>query len=208
MNGFARLGGVVAIFATVSLSNAFAESTVIVSLAGEAFDGPPQFDLLIGDTVVGTGTLARAIETETDGRLFTKPRPSAFLEEFRFQVPDAMLLPDKDIAIVLTNDKFSERAGQGEDGIFDRNLFIDFIRVNGLELTSADIALTAGGKVQRLNYQAGLLPIYEAGQKAVAIAPAEGWPEASLAVSAVSTAIAPVPAMASWTRQALEDSAR
>lgn len=215
MSGIVRRNGVVLAIAAMAVSHAAAESTVIVSLAGEAFEGPPTFELLIGDRVVGSGTLQHAIETETDGRLFTKARPSAFLEEFLFQVPDAVLLPDKEIAIVLTNDKFSERAGQGEDGIFDRNLFVDFIRVNGLELTSADIDLTREGVVQHLSYQAGMLPIYEAGQRAVARPPAQGWPEPVTPVSSVSlgmTAAVPVmvsvPVKASWTLPALAKAPR
>lgn len=209
MSRVARTGGIVLTIGILAMTGAAAESTVVISLAGEAFEGPPKFELMIGGKVVGSGTLQRAIETETDGRLFTKPRPSAFLEEFAFQVPDAVLLPDKEISIVLTNDKFAEREGQGEDGILDRNLFVDFIRVNGLEVTSADIALTRAGEVQHLNYQAGMLPIYEAGQSAVARPPAEGWPRPGMPVAASpARTVAPIPVMASWTRDALEKAPR
>lgn len=207
MSSSTKVNSIAFAIATIAASNAWADSSVIISIAGEAFDGPPKFELAIGGKVVGSGTLQNAIETDKDGRLFTKPRPSAFLEEFTFQVPDAVLLPDKEISILLTNDKFSERQGQGEDGIFDRNLFIDSIRVNGLELTSADIALTSDGEVQHLNYQAGLLPIYESGQIAVAKPPVEGWPEPGLGVSAVRM-VAPQPAMPSWLLNAVEKTPR
>jgi len=154
---------------------AMADSLVTISIAGEAYDGPPSFDLLIDDKVVGSGTLRMAIETEADGRLFTKPRPSSFLEQFSFTVPDDLLTPDAEISLMLTNDKFTRIDGAGEDGVLDRNLFIDFVRVNDIEVTSADMVLIHDGTIMEYNYQAGLLPIYEAGIRAVARAPQGGW---------------------------------
>ena len=154
---------------------AMADSLVTISIAGEAYDGPPSFDLLIDDKVVGSGTLRMAIETEADGRLFTKPRPSSFLEQFSFTVPDDLLTPDAEISLMLTNDKFTRIDGAGEDRVLDRNLFIDFVRVNDIEVTSADMVLIHDGVIMEYNYQAGLLPIYEAGFRAVARPPQGGW---------------------------------
>jgi len=198
----------------LSTELASADSLVVVSLAGEAFDGPPTFDLMIGDKVVGSGTLSKAILTETDGRLFTKPRPSQFLEQFAFRVPDDSILPGEEISIALTNDKFLDHAGAGKAGIFDRNLFVDFVSVNGLEVTSADLALLRAGEVQHLDYQAGLLPIYEAGYRVVAKPPADGWPipggpVSATSVSAVTSSVQPpVPLLASWTKRLLEQADR
>ena len=154
---------------------AVADSLVVVSIAGEAYDGPPSFDLLINDKVIGSGTLSKAIKTEADGRLFTKPRPSTFLEQFSFTVPDDVLTPDAEISLILTNDKFIRLDGAGEDGVLDRNLFIDFVRVNDIEVTSADMVLILNGDVVHYSYQAGLLPIYETGYRAVVRPPAGGW---------------------------------
>jgi hypothetical protein len=36
--------------------------------------------------------------------------------------------------------------------------------------------LTGSGAIENVNYQAGLLPVYRQGQKAVAEPPPEGWP--------------------------------
>jgi hypothetical protein len=168
------------IFASIGLAMlstlpAMADSVVVISLAGEAFEGQPSFDLLIDGKVVGSGTLSKAIETEADGRLFTKPRPSSFLEEFSFTVSDAVLKPNAELSLILTNDKFAKREGQGEDGIFDRNLFVDFVRVNDIEITSADMVLVHDGDVVHHNYQAGFLPIYEKGYSAIVRPPAGGW---------------------------------
>ena len=205
MFNIAQVNGLILVVSAMTTSMVAADSVVVVSLAGEAFEGPPSFEIMAGDKVIGSGTLAKAIETEKDGRLFTKARPSLFLEEFSFTVPDESLLPDKEITIVLTNDKFAEREGEGEDGILDRNLFIDFVRINGLEVNSADMALMVEGEVQDLDYQAGLLPIYEAGQRVVAKPPAGGWPLPEAPTSAVSVELVPpMPVLASWTLRALE----
>jgi len=200
------LGAVVSLALTAGIC--CADSVIVVSVAGEAFDGPPRFEVLIGDTVVGAGTLKKAIATETDGRLFTKPRPSQFLEQFSFQVPDKSLLPRAEISVVLANDKFSERSDEGL--ILDRNLFVDFVSVNGLEVTSADLALTRAGQVEHLDYQAGLLPIYEAGYRVVASPPVEGWPVSASSASAtpvsvLSAAQPPIPLLATWRKQAPEE---
>lgn len=171
----AKILGISTALTLIAALPAMADSLVIISIAGEAYDGPPSFDLLIDDKVVGSGTLRMAIKTEADGRLFTKPRPSSFLEQFSFTVSDDLLTPDAEISLVLTNDKFTRMDGAGEDGVLDRNLFIDFVRVNDIEVTSADMVLIYDGDVVEYSYQAGLLPIYEAGFRAVARPPEGGW---------------------------------
>lgn len=148
-----------------------AESTIVVSLAGEAFDGPPRFEVRLGTKVVGSAALINPIETETEGRLFSSPKPGRFVELFTFSVPDGDLR-NADISIVLTNDKYVDNDAEG----FDRNLFIDFIRVNGHEISSAEMALIEAGEPQNVDFQAGMLPIYENGQSAVARPPRTGWP--------------------------------
>ena len=152
-----------------------AQSTITVFIAGEAYDGPPAFQMTVGSTVVGAGTLENAIKTETDGRLFSNPRPTGFLEQFSFTVPDRELLPGKEISVLLTNDRYAD----DNDGL-DRNLFIDRVVVNGLEVTSADLVLMQGSQPVAVDYQAGMLPIYQANQRVVAKAPAEGWPREEL----------------------------
>jgi hypothetical protein len=163
----------------LSTSPAAAQSEVVVTLAGEAYDGPPQFQVLAGTEVIGSGVLKHPIETKTEGRLFASARPSAFLEVFSFSVADDDILPDRKISVLMTNDKFAE----GDAG-YDRNLFIDSIRVNGHELTSAELVLFEKGVPHSLDYQAGMLPIYEQGQQAVASPPPTGWPLAAPAGAA------------------------
>lgn len=205
MTRFAVLNGLVLAAAALPTNIVLADSTVVISLAGEAFEGPPAFELMVGDKVIGAASLERAIETEVDGRLFSNPRPSRFLEEFTFTVPDDSLLPGAEISIALTNDKYaaSEDGVASEDG-FDRNIFVAFIRVNGHEVPSADMALTQAGEIQDLDYQAGLLPIYEAGQRIIVKPPAGGWPPPVVPASMTERGLLTMPAMASWTWQVPE----
>lgn len=199
------LVGAMVTFGIASLGAAHAESVLLVSIAGEAFDGPPAFEITVGGKVIGSGFLSNAIETATDGRLFTKPRPNLYLEQFTFHIPDEQILPDKDVSIALANDKFANVGGAGEDGIRDRNLYIDYISVNGVEVNSAEMILTHKGTTQLLDYQAGLMPIYEAGYLAVAKAPAGGW---TLALQSTSSAQSPTPALASSTQLAMDGGQR
>lgn len=188
MSKYALTGKIAIILGAIVFTPAIAiaESKVVISLAGEAFDGPPSFEISLGGKVIGSGTLANAIETETEGRLFSNARPQSFLEEFTFTVPDEAFAPDAEISIALTNDKYED----AENG-YDRNLFIDFISVNGLEITSADIALTMAGEPYELDFQAGLLPIYESTQRAVASPPAAGWPVPTTAAAEGDVSVLP-----------------
>jgi hypothetical protein len=163
-------------------SAAFAGARVVVGLAGEAYDGPPQFEIRMGDSTLGSGVLTRAIDTEQAGRLFANPAPLAFVQEFSYAIPDDEYSANEPIEISLTNDKYkAEGAGA------DRNLYVDFIEVNGLRFKARDLVLTRGGKEIRVDFQAGMLPVYEEKIVAVANPPASGWPGTELTSSVDTT---------------------
>ncbi|NGP18393.1 carbohydrate-binding domain-containing protein [Devosia aurantiaca] len=157
--------------ALLSGAPALADATIKLSLAGEAFDGPPKFELRLDGKVIGSGVLDKAIDTGETGRLFANAKPRSYLQEFEFAVPESQFRKDGEISVILTNDKYlDEEVGR------DRNLFVDAITVNGLEIVAADLKLLNGDKLQLLDYQAGLMPIYESTNMAVAVPPATGWP--------------------------------
>lgn len=152
-------------------SAAFAESRISFLVAGEAYEGAPAFEIRMGDRVIGRGELANAIDTVSEGRLFFSPAPDQYIERFEFRIDDRVFRPDAPIRIVLVNDKFKEE-GWGRD----RNLFVRSVEVNGLTVHAADLRLTDGVKVQNVNYQAGLLPVYHQSHMAEAEPPDGGWP--------------------------------
>lgn len=148
-----------------------AETRISFLAAGEAYDGAPAFEVRMGDKVIGRGELAKAIDTVLEGRLFFNPAPDRYIERFEFSVDDKAFRADAPISIVLVNDKFKDE-GWGRD----RNLFVRSVEVNGLTVGAADLSLTDGVKVQNVNYQAGLLPVYHQNHMAVAKPPEGGWP--------------------------------
>ncbi|WP_421760474.1 carbohydrate-binding domain-containing protein [Devosia sp.] len=140
-----------ALMATASVSAA----ELSIDLSGTAFEGGPAFELRMGKTVIGSGTID---PVPPDGQ------PASFL----FDVPDAVLAEGKDLVVRFTNDKW-QGAGQ------DRNLYVLFARVNGKELSPEDFHLmNKDGPVARKVRQ-GRLEIWSGLETAVAPPPAEGW---------------------------------
>lgn len=157
---------------------ALADATIKLSLAGEAFEGPPKFEVRIDGKAIGGGVLDQAIDTGETGRLFASAKPRSYLQQFVFEVPASQFSQDAQISIALINDKYlDEEVGR------DRNLFIDSVTVNGLEIPAADLTLLDGEQEQVLDYQAGLMPVYESTNLAVAAPPPSGWPMTDITLS-------------------------
>ena len=154
------------------VGTAAADSTVVISMAGEAFDGAPAFEVRIGDRVIGRGILDKAIDTVADGRIYRNAAPAKYLQEFTYTIDDTLPAPAA-VTIALTNDKFVPV----DDG-HDRNVFVNFVEVNGLKVGAADITVLRGPKKEVLDRQAGFVPLYENVNRAVAQPPATGWPKA------------------------------
>lgn len=168
-------------------SAVLANSSVSIAIAGEAYEGAPTFQIRMGDLVIGQGVVAKAIDTETEGRLFGVPSPLPYLEHFDFEIPDADFLADAPISIVLTNDRYLD-TGDG----YDRNLFIQQIVVNGVAIPGERIKILEYGSVEvDVPMYMGLRPLYGSGQVAVVAPPPQGWPALG-AVGAVE-AIVPLP---------------
>jgi hypothetical protein len=153
-----------------------AQTTITIAMAGEAYDGAPEFEILVGDDVVAAGRLSNAVDTEGDARFYLSPEPLGYLEHFEFVIDDDQLDPRAEISIVLINDIFIDE-GLGRD----RNLFVQSIAVNGTERLGSDLKAVLDGQVIDLAFQAGLLPVYQQGQAVVAEPPATGWPSSDVA---------------------------
>lgn len=179
------------ISAAIPVVAAQADAVVKLSIAGEAYDGPPTFSVLMGKTVIGKGTLDKAIDTETVGRLFASAKPSSYLQDFTFTVPESQFQPEAKISIILTNDKYkAEEIGR------DRNLFVRSVTINGQEVDAADLLLLVNGKPEKLDFQAGFMPVYQTRDAAVAEPPVGGWPLKDMTAAEAmvgQTSIAPLP---------------
>lgn len=177
--------------AAMPVMTAHADAIVKLSIAGEAYDGPPTFSVLMGKTVIGKGTLDKAIDTETVGRLFASAKPSSYLQDFSFAVPDRQFKPDAQISIILTNDKYkAEEIGR------DRNLFVRSLTINGHEVDAAALTLLVNGKPENIDFQAGFMPVYQTRDAVVAEPPVDGWPLEDVSVAQVQpdqTGLTPLP---------------
>lgn len=159
----------VGVISVISVANA--ETVISVVAAGEAFDGPPVFEISIGNSVIGHETLSKAIDTVSVGRIYQSADPDQYLERFEFKIPDAKFHADQPVSVSLVNDKFTAE-GWGHD----RNVFVRSIEVNGDVVRTGDLRMMNGNAQHKVTYQAGLLPVYHQNDKAVALPPEGGWP--------------------------------
>lgn len=151
---------------------AWAQSNVAITIAGEAYEGAPAFEIRMGDNVVGRGVVDKAIDTQIDGRLFGVSSLTLYLEHFEFEIPDEIFDPSAAVTIVLTNDRYLD-----VDYGYDRNLFIQQVVVNGSEIAGERIKVIEYGSIEvDVPLHMGLRPLYGGGQVAVATPPTRGWP--------------------------------
>lgn len=167
----------------LTAQSASAQSLIRIEMAGEAYGGPPAFQLKMGNRIIGEGVAAKAIDTAREGRLFGAAEVSTYLQSFEFSIAEDAFDPAAPISIILTNDRYVH-TGDG----YDRNLFIRTVAVNGFERAGSDIKIIEYGSVEvDVPLHEGLRPLYGSGQVAVAAPPAAGWP------SETELAVLPVP---------------
>lgn len=162
--------------------------TVVVALAGEGFDGPPQFLVKFNGSAIGDGAVDTAVDTPTAGPLSNVGDIAPYVRTFEFTVPADVFTTDGDVSIELTNDAFDTDTG------FDRNLMIYSLEVNGLPVPSADYRLTKDGVDIPVQYFRTHIAVYSGGTAAVALAPASGWPRLESTDPVVPVAENPPPA--------------
>ena len=63
------------------------ESTLVLVLGGEAYDGAPEFEVSFDGTPLGTGAVETAIDTETIGRIADVADKSPYVQSFEFRDP-------------------------------------------------------------------------------------------------------------------------
>lgn len=181
----------VALLAAESLAglSAWAQASdarVIVTMGGEAYDGPPKFTVSFDGRPIGGGVVDKAIDTAAKGRFADAADKVPYIESFDFAIPDADFKPGGAIRITFTNEAYG-----GEGSNRDRNLFISTVTLNG-ETVKADAMTTVTPKGIRSNTLVGdYLEIRDGNEDAVINAPEGGWPDA--AVANVAPAAQPAP---------------
>src|SRR6185369_7987723 len=64
------------------------DSTLVVVIGGEAYDGPPKFEVLFDGQTLGQGTVAAAIDTAKGGRFADADDKAPYVQKFTFTVPE------------------------------------------------------------------------------------------------------------------------
>ncbi|SUB00191.1 outer membrane protein A [Pannonibacter phragmitetus] len=110
---------------------------VTFTLAGEAFDGPPAYEIRYGDQEIAKGTVENAIDTSTDGQLSKLKNWQDHQKEVTVTVDSADLEKNLPFSVHFTNDKWG-----GAGTAMDRNLYVLSAEVGCVKVPPQDIKVT------------------------------------------------------------------
>ncbi len=148
-----------------------ADSTLVLVMGGEAYDGPPKFAVDFAGTVLGEGTVAAAIDTAEAGRFADQADKTPFIQSFTFAVPETAFRPDGDVTIRFLNEAYG---GDGSER--DRNLFLASVTLNGRAITASGLSTREGTRPVANQMLGEFLVIPDGTKNAVSVAPEGGWP--------------------------------
>lgn len=157
------------------------DGTLVLVMGGEAYNGPPKFEVDFAGKPLGEGTVAAAIDTGTIGRFADAADKTAYVQSFTFAIPDGAFDADGRVAI-----KFLNEAYGGDGSNRDRNLYLASITLNGRAVTASGLVSEVNGGTVDNHMLGEFLVIPNGNVTAVAPAPQGGWP-ASAAVDPVTT---------------------
>jgi outer membrane protein OmpA-like peptidoglycan-associated protein len=166
----------------LSPATAFAaDSTLVLVMGGEAYDGPPKFEVSFDGEALGQGTVAAAIDTGTVGRFADAADKTPYVQSFTFTVPEASFRADGQVVVKFLNEAYG---GEGSD--HDRNLFLASVSLNGRTITSSGLSSWSGRQNTASEMLGEFLVIPDGNTNAISEAPQGGWPRpaSDMAVSA------------------------
>jgi len=161
---------VVAVWSATALAK---DSTLVVVIGGEAYDGPPKFEVLFDGTTLGQATVAAAIDTAKGGRFADADDKAPYVQKFTFTVPEKIFRPEADVRIKFLNEAYGG-PGSGRD----RNLYIGSVALNGKGIGASGLSTEAGLDTEPNEMLGAFLVIPDGSRDAVASAPSGGWPRA------------------------------
>jgi outer membrane protein OmpA-like peptidoglycan-associated protein len=160
-----------------------ADSTLVLVMGGEAYDGPPKFEVDFDGKTLGQGTLAAAIDTTSAGRFADAHDKTQYVQTFTFSVPEMLFSPQGDVTIRLLN------GVTGTPG--ERSLYLASVSVNGRAVTASGLSTRLGDGDAPNRLLGEFLIIEDQSQAGVSKAPAGGWPQpVPVVAEAVSRAVA------------------
>jgi outer membrane protein OmpA-like peptidoglycan-associated protein len=165
-----------------------ADGTLQVIIGGEAYDGPPRFEVSFDGVVLGEAAVDAAIDTGSVGRFADAPDKARYVQTLSFDIPDAAFKPGAEVRLRLINEAYG-----GDGSNRDRNLYLAAVAVNGRAVTLSGLA-TQGTSSSVDNETLGeFLVLRDGNVEAVSRAPEGGWPASSAPVVAAAPVRTPAP---------------
>jgi outer membrane protein OmpA-like peptidoglycan-associated protein len=166
-----------------------ASSTVQLIMGGEAYDGPPRFEVTFDGKVLGEAAVDAAIDTGSVGRFADAADKAEYVESFSFDIPDGVFKPGAEVRVRLVNEAYG-----GDGSNRDRNLYLAAVAVNGRAVTVSGLS-TQGTRTDTENEVLGeFLVLRDGNVEGVSRAPAGGWPLPGATIAAAPAVVAPAKA--------------
>jgi outer membrane protein OmpA-like peptidoglycan-associated protein len=187
-----------------------ADSTLVLVMGGEAYDGPPKFEVDFDGKTLGQGTVAAAIDTTSAGRFADAHDKTQYVQTFTFTVPETLFSAQGDITVRLLNG-VTGTAGE-------RTLYLASVSINGRAVTASGLRTRLDGNDAPNQLLGEFLVIGDQSRAGVSKAPSGGWPQpvpvvakAPASVGAVANALDLMPTgsigRSSETRESLQSAA-
>ena len=148
------------------------DSTLVLIMGGEAYDGPPRFEVDFDGKPLGEGTVAAAIDTASVGRFADAKDKTPYVQTFTFTVPEAVFRPEGDVTIKFLNEAYG---GDGSDR--DRNLYLASVSLNGRAVTASGLTTLKDGASLPNQMLGEFVLLPDGSKEGQSKAPQGGWPQ-------------------------------
>jgi outer membrane protein OmpA-like peptidoglycan-associated protein len=155
-----------------------ADSTLVLVMGGEAYDGPPKFEVTFDGKLLGEGAVAAAIDTASVGRFAAAKDKTPYVQTFTFLIPAEDFNPDGMVGVTLTNEAYG-----GKGSTRDRNLYLASVAVNGRVVTASGLRTVMDGAPTANQTQGEFLVLPDGVRHGISPAPQGGWPGPEVSVA-------------------------
>jgi outer membrane protein OmpA-like peptidoglycan-associated protein len=166
------------VLCAVSTAALAASSRLQLIVGGEAYDGPPRFEVSFDGKPLGEGIVSDAIDTVSTGRFADAADKTPYVQSFDFDIPAELFKPGGEVRVRLLNEAYG-----GDGSNRDRNLFLAAVTLNGRAVTVSGLE-TRGTAADQQNELVGeFLLLRDGNMEGVSRAPAGGWPAPEVALA-------------------------
>ncbi len=158
-------------------------SRLNVILGGEAYDGPPKFEVTFDGEVLGEGEVIQAIDTVTSGRFADATDKTPYVQSFEFVIPDYLFKPEGEVRVRLVNEAYG-----GDGSNRDRNLYLAAVTINGGAVTVSGLVTATKDGFAPNETVGDFLILKDGNEQGVSPAPRGGWPQPPAMVTEVAQA--------------------